>query len=49
MVAPFLEECRRGTVFVRLGVNSASDNSKTILKHGLNPFLTASKATVYVA
>lgn len=48
MVAPFLEECRRRTVFVTLGVNGASDNSKTILKHAFNPFLTASKATVYV-
>lgn len=48
MVAPFLEEGRRGTVFVTLSVNSASDNSKTILKHGLNPILTASKATFYV-
>lgn len=48
MVAPFLEECRRGTVCVRLSADDASDNSKNILKHGLNPFLTASKATFYV-
>lgn len=48
MVVPFLEDCRRGTVFVTLSVNGASDNSKTILKDGLNPIFIVSKATVYV-
>lgn len=48
MVASFLEERRRETVFVALSVNGASDNNKTILKHGLNPILSAPKVLAYV-
>lgn len=48
MVASFLEECRRGTVFVALSVNGASDNDKTILQHGLNSILSAPKVLAYM-